>query len=57
MFYLTAKSVTVTWNLHNYKHEKLIIKKFVLKNINLEGPIKYCLYNLYILQYFISVNA
>jgi hypothetical protein len=57
MFYLTAKSVTVSWNLHNYKHEKLIIEKFVLKNTNLEGPIKYCLYNLYILQYFIFVNV
>jgi hypothetical protein len=55
--YLTAKTVTVSWTLHNYKHEKLIIKKFILKNTNSEGPIKHCLYNLYILQYFIFVNA
>jgi len=42
MFYLTAKKVTVSLNLHNYKHKKLIIKKIYLKNTNLE------VYNLYI---------
>jgi len=31
MFYLTAKSVTVSLNLHNYKHEKMTNKKFIKK--------------------------
>jgi len=48
MFHLTAKSVPVSLNLHNYKHEKLIITKFILKNTGLEGLIKFSLYNLYI---------